>query len=184
MSKRHAPTVLPLPSKYFDDRRPGSVIDTLIVHSMHNPEAPDPFDPQACLQILNAHQVSAHYFIDRTGQLWQLVDEKKRAWHAGASKIPDPADGRSEVNHFSIGVELFATESSGYTDSQYETLASLTRELARRYELKNIFGHSDIAPERKTDPWGFDWRRYKTLARKKRVAVTRIRWPNAALQES
>ncbi len=178
MAKR-APSIsaTPLPSLFFDDRQAGSTIDTLIIHSMHNPDAPDPFLPEACRAALDRYEVSAHYFIDRNGKLWQLVDEAKRAWHAGTSRMPHPDDGRSGVNHFSVGVELFATETSGYTDAQYETLTQLTKSLLSRYPIKNIYGHSDIAPERKTDPWQFDWKRFRTMLQRRKVAVTKIRWP-------
>ena len=49
-----------------------------------------------------------------------------------------------------------------FAEPQYETLAKLTRDLFERYGRLDVAGHSDIAPQRKTDPgpW-FDWERFR-----------------------
>ena len=156
-----------LTSVHFDDRRDGSVIDTIVIHTMHNPELETPLTAESCKACLDKYQVSAHYLIDREGQIWRVVSEGKRAWHAGVSKMPDPADGRDSVNHFSIGIELIATETSGLTTHQYSSLAMLTADIAKRHQIRNILGHSDIAPDRKTDPWNLDWAHYKELLKNK-----------------
>ena len=103
-------------------------------------------------------RVSAHYLIRRDGSLIQYVPPEKRAWHAGVSNWK----GREKCNDFSIGVELEGADDVPFAEPQYETLARLTRQLQEQFGPLDIAGHSDIAPERKTDPgpW-FDWPRFR-----------------------
>jgi AmpD protein len=85
-----------------------------------------------------------------------------RAWHAGASSWR----GRAQCNDFSIGIELEGTDSEPYAEAQYQRLGTLAAALCRRYPIADIVGHSDIAPERKTDPGpAFDWGRFRLLLR-------------------
>ncbi|MFY1005087.1 N-acetylmuramoyl-L-alanine amidase, partial [Escherichia coli] len=74
----------------------------------------------------------------------------KRAWHAGVSQY----QGRERCNDFSIGIELEGTDTLPYTDVQYQQLAAVTRTLISLYPAiaHNVTGHSDIAPQSKTDP--------------------------------
>jgi AmpD protein len=106
-------------------------------------------------------KVSAHFYIRRGGTPVQFVPTHRRAWHAGVSRCL----GRERVNDFSIGVELEGTDDSPFTDAQYRTLGRLTRALVAAYPALNaqrLFGHSDIAPGRKSDPGPhFDWERYR-----------------------
>ena len=113
------------------------------------------------------HKVSCHYLIDRKGQVIQMVDENKTAWHAGKSKWKN----FNNLNKNSIGIELvnkghnFGYESFPY--SQINQLIKLCVFLKRKYRIKssNIVGHSDIAPFRKKDPGEkFPW---KKLSKKK-----------------
>lgn len=74
--------------------------------------------------------------------------------------------GRERCNDFSIGIELEGTDTTPYTDAQYEKLVAVTQTLIGRYPAiaDNITGHSDIAPERKTDPGPeFDWSRFHAM---------------------
>lgn len=150
-----------LPMTRWDERPNGVFIDTLIIHSMYNPDSEDHYSALSCKRRLDAYEVSAHYLIDIDGAVWRAVAEDKKAWHAGRSKMPDPEDGREDVNDFSIGIELIGSEDTEFTDAQYKSLAQLTKDIMSRHHIRNIYGHSDIAPGRKTDPWGFDWRRYR-----------------------
>ena len=96
-------------------------------------------------------KVSAHLVIERDGKITQFVPFDKRAWHAGDSSYQD----RSGCNDFSIGIELEGCDTEPYTEVQYRELAIVTRLLLSRYptlSAQRIVGHSDIAPERKTDP--------------------------------
>jgi len=104
--------------------------------------------------------VSAHYFIARNGDVYNLVDDNKKAWHAGYSCWK----GQEFLNPNSIGIELGNTgvegNEDGYTDQQYDSLILLLKYIKKRYNIKpeNIIAHSDIAPERKTDPGAkFNW---------------------------
>jgi len=148
---------------HFNDRPPECPIDTVVIHSMSAPENSDPFDIKACIDLLNHHKVSAHYLIDRQGKVINCVEESKRAWHAGASKMPFSDDSREDVNNFSIGVELIGNETTPFTSLQYSALASLTMDMALRHPIRVIIGHEHIAPSRKTDPGPlFDWKEFST----------------------
>jgi len=153
-----------------DERPPGTEISLLVIHNISLP--PDEFggdgvielftnriDPAAhpYYQALQGLKVSAHFFIRRDGALIQFVPCSQRAWHAGVSNW----QGRERCNDFSIGIELEGSDTTPFTDAQYEVLIALTQCLCERYPIQNITGHSDIAPGRKTDPgpW-FDWQRY------------------------
>lgn len=100
------------------------------------------------------HTVSAHFLIRRHGELIQFVACLDRAWHAGASSW----QGQSRCNDFSIGIELEGSDFEAFTPAQYLTLKRLLAGLSNRFAIQAIVGHSDIAPERKTDPGPFfDW---------------------------
>lgn len=164
---------LQIPSPNFDARPAGSSISLLVVHSISLP--PGEFGGPAVIDFfLNrlshaAHpyfeqirglEVSSHFLIRRSGELIQFVSCLRRAWHAGRSQWK----GRERCNDFSIGVELEGTDDSAFSGSQYAELARLTRELQRAYPIRDIVGHSDIAPGRKTDPGvGFEWARYRSM---------------------
>lgn len=149
-----------LPSEFkSDSSRDVQTIDTIVIHSHYNPTAKDPFSIESSKAVFDAEQVSAHYVIDRTGTVWQLVPENYMAWHAGVSQMPAP-DNRTAVNYFSIGIELAATKTSGYTASQYQSLVRLCTDIIGRLPIKYVVGHSTISPGRKTDPWLFDWKQF------------------------
>ncbi|OYW16383.1 MAG: N-acetylmuramoyl-L-alanine amidase [Novosphingobium sp. 12-64-8] len=105
-------------------------------------------------------EVSAHYMIDEDGTVTRLVDEAKRAWHAGRSYWR----GITDVNSASVGIELVNPGHEwGYrpfTDAQMEALVPLLADIVKRHNIPraNVVGHSDIAPARKDDPGElFDW---------------------------
>lgn len=104
-------------------------------------------------------EVSAHLLIRRDGELIQFVAFTRRAWHAGESLFR----GCSRCNDFSIGIELEGEDETAYTDRQYEVLSAVTVALLQAYpalSAREIAGHSDLAPDRKTDPGpAFDWLR-------------------------
>ena len=107
-----------------------------------------------------AAEVSAHYLIDEDGTVIRLVDEAKRAWHAGRSFWR----GITDVNSASVGIELVNPgHEFGYRpfpDAQMEALVPLLADIVRRHDIPraNVVGHSDVAPARKIDPGElFDW---------------------------
>jgi AmpD protein len=103
---------------------------------------------------LRGLRVSSHFVIRRDGELQQFVSCDARAWHAGRSSWR----GREGCNDYSIGIELEGLEGELFEPGQYQVLAGLMRELARRYPVESVAGHQHIAPGRKGDPGaGFDW---------------------------
>jgi AmpD protein len=106
---------------------------------------------------LKGVKVSSHFLVRRDGSIIQFVPCRRRAWHAGISEW----QGRMRCNDFSIGIELEGSDFVPFESTQYQSLAKLTRLLKRTYSIRDIVGHSDIAPGRKTDPGPFfDWDRY------------------------
>lgn len=105
-------------------------------------------------QTIKGLQVSAHFFIRRNGEVWQLVSCDQRAWHAGQSQY----SGRPNCNDYSIGVELEGLEGGLFETPQYDALTQLCLALERRYPITHIVGHEHVAPGRKSDPGpGFEW---------------------------
>ncbi len=138
------------PSPNFDERRP----NWIIIHHTSNDNVDD------ALRTLTdpARAVSAHYLIARDGKIIQLVDERRRAWHAGASYW----GGGSDINSASIGIELDNNGAEPFPETQIAALLTLLRDLSARYEIPatNYLGHADVAPRRKTDPSRyFPWQR-------------------------
>lgn len=161
-----------IPSPNFDDRADVNDISLLVIHCISLPAGEfggDYIEQLFCnrlnpndhpyFQTIYQLQVSAHLVIRRTGEIVQYVPFDKRAWHAGASNY----EGRERCNDFSIGIELEGTEFVPYTDAQYAQLNKIIGALIDKYPTlsrQRITGHSDIAPERKTDPGAsFDWHR-------------------------
>ena len=99
-------------------------------------------------------KVSAHYLVDEDGAIFQLVDEGKRAWHAGKSRWR----GITDVNSASVGIEIVNPgHEFGYRpfpDEQIAALIPLVAEIKDRHGIGrgNVVGHSDVAPARKEDP--------------------------------
>lgn len=133
-------------------------VDTVVLHSSYNVLGGDVYSVDRTIDEYEQYGVGAHYLIDRSGVVLRLVEEGNIAYHAGSSKMPD---GRKNVNDFSIGIELIATEESGYTDKQYSAVNALIADIKSRYKIKSVVGHADIAPGRKSDPWKFDWKKLK-----------------------
>jgi len=144
-------------SPNFNDRD-GVAIDMLVIHytGMRSGEE--------ALERLCDHkaEVSAHYMITQAGEVLSLVDETKRAWHAGVASWR----GHSNINSRSIGIELVNPgHEFGYQDfphAQMVSLIDLCQGIVTRHDIppRNVVGHSDVAPLRKQDPGErFDWRR-------------------------
>ena len=101
-------------------------------------------------------QVSAHFFVRRSGRTLQFVSCEQRAWHAGISRW----GGRENCNDWSIGIELEGEDGGHFEPAQYLQLARLLQSLARHYPVQEAVGHEHVAPGRKADPGpGFDWLR-------------------------
>ncbi len=153
-----------------DERPLGCEVSLLVIHNISLPPGEfagdgvielftNRINPEICHhQNLHEIKVSAHFFIRRNGEIIQFVPCGKSAWHAGVSYW----QGKTCCNDFSIGVEIEGSDTVPFTASQYVALVTLTIELSKAYPIVDITGHSDIAPERKTDPGPyFDWKRYR-----------------------
>ena len=160
-------TVVDLPSQNFDQR-----VKYVVLHYTSQ-------DLEQSIQTLTVpsdYSVSSHYLLtppqpQKGSQVLRLVEEDKRAWHAGRSYW----HGDTELNYTSIGIEI--VNQSGCSDTlitlgnspafyaacrfedfpqeQLDTLVALLEDIMARYpQIKpiNILGHSDIAPNRKIDP--------------------------------
>ncbi|WP_170004383.1 N-acetylmuramoyl-L-alanine amidase [Pseudopontixanthobacter vadosimaris] len=121
-------------------------------------------DKQTALERLCDREsgVSAHYLIGKDGEVVQLVDEDKRAWHAGVAYWR----GHKDVNSASIGIELdHPGHKFGYTEFprvQIDALVPLLARMMKTHDIPraNVVGHSDVAPMRKIDPGEFfPWER-------------------------
>ena len=139
-----------VPSPNFNGRRPNFII----LHQTSNDDA-----ARALRTLTNPDRaVSAHYLIGRDGLVYRLVDENKRAWHAGASYW----GGQTDLNSASIGIELDNNGEEPFPEVQITTLLDLLRGVQARHKIPaaNVIGHGDIAPGRKVDPSAlFPWRR-------------------------
>jgi hypothetical protein len=131
-------------------------INTLVIHSSYDALGAEPYNLDGLIAEYKEYGVAPHFLIDRKGKIYQLVDEKNIAYHAGVSKMPD---GRTGVNNFSIGIELMNTKEDSYTESQYSGLNKLIDYLEDNHKIKYVLGHQDISPDRKTDPWNFNWKK-------------------------
>lgn len=144
--------VLIHPSPNHGPRRNGLVPSLVVLHFTAMDTA------EAALERLcdPAAEVSAHYMIDEDGGICRMVEEHRRAWHAGAGRW----GGIEDVNSASIGIELANDGTQPFPQAQMAALIALLSEIRGRWAIppKGVIGHSDMAPGRKGDPGPlFDW---------------------------
>lgn len=155
------------PSPNFNSRNSSQILHLVLHYTAGNFESSlkkltDPKDP---------NPVSAHYLVPEMAmdgrRVFQLVQDKDRAWHAGVSSWGT----KTNLNNTSIGIEIV---NLGYqykegerswcpfSDYQIQTVIALSQEIIQRYGIQpiNVIGHSDIAPGRKLDPGPlFPWKK-------------------------
>lgn len=144
-------TVISHPSPNHGPRRGGARPDIVVLH--HTVLSCDAALERLCDP---AAEVSAHWLIDRSGALFSLVEEDRRAWHAGAGAWGAVTD----VNSRSIGIELEG-DGSDFPGVQMAALRDLLAGVLERHGIHpaRVIAHSDMAPGRKNDPGpAFDWR--------------------------
>lgn len=125
----------------------------------------------ASLLTLSRGDVSAHYLVtdSRPVKVYQLVPEDRNAWHAGKSSWY----GHTSINNASIGIEIVnggespapdgTLQWADYSPAQLHAVMALVRDIAQRHGVRpeNIVAHSDVAPQRKSDPGPlFPWKRF------------------------
>lgn len=156
-----------LPSPNFGPRPERAQIDLIVLHSISLPPGVYggnqvqalftnqlDWEQHPYFKQIEGLQVSAHFYIQRGGEIWQFVSCDDRAWHAGASHYR----GRAQCNDDSIGIELEGLEGDTFEPAQYEALEALCPALAQQYPIAHLAGHEHIAPGRKADPGpGLDW---------------------------
>ena len=166
------------PSPHHNERPDADDISLLVIHNISLPPGvhgdryinalfagtlPALRHEHPYLDAIAGLRVAAHFLILRDGSITQYVPTVARAWHAGVSRY----QGRENCNDFSIGIELNGSDHAPYTLRQYQALAALSRAIIARHPRitpARITGHSDIAPDRKTDPGpAFNWHYYRTL---------------------
>ena len=154
MSRTSPPFGEQHPSPNFSDRRGVATPSLIVIHytAMESCAA-------ARARLCDPHaEVSAHWLISRYGATEALVDEAHRAWHAGAGEWAGGAD----VNSRSIGIELDNRGNEPFPEPQMAALEALLRQIMARWRIlpQCVIGHSDMAPNRKSDPGPrFDWQR-------------------------
>ncbi|MEI8154583.1 MAG: N-acetylmuramoyl-L-alanine amidase [Hyphomicrobiales bacterium] len=145
------------PSPNFDERTGLGYADMIVLHYTGMQIAHEAIhrlcDPKA--------RVSSHYVVTESGSIVQLVQEAKRAWHAGVSVW----GGDTDINSRSIGIEVCNPgHDFGYPDfppRQIAATIALCRSILMRNIIRpeNIVAHSDVAPARKNDPGEkFPWK--------------------------
>jgi N-acetylmuramoyl-L-alanine amidase len=103
-----------------------------------------------------AAEVSAHYFVEESGEVLQLVREERRAWHAGRSFWA----GETDMNSASIGVEIVHPghgDPRPFPPAQIAAVIALAGDICARRNIAaaRVLAHSDIAVSRKIDPGEF-----------------------------
>lgn len=153
-------TIIDTPSPNYDERT--LPVSMIVLHYTGMQTA------QAAIDRLRDPEakVSAHYLVAEDGTILRMVDEEKRAWHAGKSRWR----GIEDVNSASIGIEIVNPgHEFGYRpflEEQIDALIPLVADITARHGITrgNVVGHSDIAPTRKQDPGElFPWSRLAKL---------------------
>lgn len=141
-------------SPNFGVRKGGGVADMVVIHYTAMASG-----DEALARLCDPEfEVSAHYLIDVDGRILRMVDEDKRAWHAGAGQWGNVTD----INSRSIGIELANTGAVPFAAAQMDALEALLYDINSRHAIRpeRVIGHSDMAPARKIDPGPrFDWHR-------------------------
>ena len=132
-------------------------INAVIVHSTFNNSGGDRYDIDLIIKQFSHYGVSSHYVIGRDGSVYSLVYEKNIAFHAGKSQLPN---GQRNINANTIGIELITSFDEAPTEQQINSLILLVNDIKKRHNIEYVLRHSEIAPDRKTDPWNMNWEEF------------------------
>lgn len=125
--------------------------------------------PKSMQVLAQGGRVSSHYLVrDEPPEIYRLVDENRRSWHAGISSW----QGQTALNASSIGIEIvnlgYTRNPDGsltwydYPPGQIDAVVALVRKIVKEHNIRpdRILGHNEIAPSRKQDPGPrFPWKR-------------------------
>lgn len=109
----------------------------------------------------SAAKVSAHYVVDYSGAITQMVADGDIAWHAG----------NYDYNRHSIGIEHAGYAGKDYwTDAEYRASAKLVRWACLTYGIpmdrSHVIGHIEVPGATHTDPGRyFKWDYFMGLVR-------------------
>jgi N-acetylmuramoyl-L-alanine amidase len=152
------PPVVELPSPNQGPRAGGVAPSVLLLHYTGMPTAAAALE-RLCDPVA---KVSSHYVVDEDGTIYRLVEEGRRAHHAGVSFWA----GSTDINSASVGVEIVNPgHEHGYRsfpDAQVAAVIALGRAVVGRWSIppQRVLAHSDVAPDRKQDPGElFPWDR-------------------------
>jgi len=119
-------------------------VDGCVIHyiSAVNVLPEDPFNFKRVMQLLKDYKLSAHYYIDRDGEVHALTPKAVKAYHAGKSHFND----RDWCNNFMLGIELAGGKDFEYEDVQIDSLVELLNDLIAEYGFSqyNIVGHDAV----------------------------------------
>ena len=160
-------------SPNLDQRPAGTDVSLLVIHGISLPPSEfrgDGIERFFCNTLdhsshpyfgdLLGIRVSAHFLVRRDGRSVQFAPCANRAWHAGLSLWR----GIEKCNDFSIGIELEGADDIPYAAAQYFSLSKLIALVKARYPIRDIVGHSDVAPDRKSDPGPMlDWAAVRSM---------------------
>jgi hypothetical protein len=144
------------------DARKAPAIEGIILHA-----TADRGEEKRTLTWLRSpkSRVSCHLLVSRAGRVTRLVGDRQRAWHAGASLWR----GTSDVNSITLGIEI-ANRNDGepYTDAQYNQVAEIVAHYcAQGLSLDDVVSHQEVSAGRKTDPYGWDWDRFRAMVQER-----------------
>ena len=133
---------------------PGKTTDIIVIHTNYFVGG-NAYSTQGCISQFREYRVSPHYMITHDGSILYMVDEELAAYHAGESLLP--GTDRDSLNYSSIGIEVVAYPGKQMTKRQIEQLLLLVADIRKRFPIRYLMRHSDIAPKRKRDPWSINW---------------------------
>lgn len=125
-------TLIPANPSNYRARRSGFKIDTIVMHNTV-------YSAQSAINRFTSptSEVSAHYIVARSGEIFQLVQDRDCAFHAG----------NRDVNDRSIGIEHEATQAvQGFTPVQEQASIALIKFLLTSYDIpkEQIIPHRRI----------------------------------------
>ncbi len=147
------PSVISMPAKQgFSKGRGRNQIQGIVLHSSDGTEKSD-------VPTLRGgdseHRVSSHFYVTRDGRVYQFVNENDTAWHAGQT-----VDNSRYGNSVTLGIEQEHIDGKqDWPETQVKATAGLVSYLRGKYGLgqNQVYGHSQVAPERKQDPVDYPW---------------------------
>ena len=145
-----------MPDSYSRGRAGNGQIKGIVLHSSDGNEASD---TQTLTGHDPDHKVSAHYYVTKDGRIYQFVNDQDTAFHAGQTA----GKYAGYNNNTTIGIEQEHVDGKyAWAPAQVAATARLVASLKAKYGLidDNIMGHSDVAPERKQDPYNYPWKQF------------------------